>query len=275
MNSWRLATLGFASDLLANDLEAAESFVFNGAYSEFVLGEWRSCMLWNTSGDIAEGHLSSNDHAARLTAYGAAMPYLRAMIERTFRLDRLRFGRLARMMPNTVLVPHCDFLELDRGLVRIHVPLATSRACLNAEEDWVFHMAEGEIWHLDARRIHSAASTWDCARIHLILDFASCGGPEKTLRIDCTARATIPDDALVARPPLTPVEEASLMALGDVIDRFNHRDILAILIRKAFTRHMPLQSIFTWLAAMAERSGQADLIETIERQRRYYTVARG
>lgn len=274
MSTRRLAALEFASDLLANDLEVAESFVFNGAYSEFVFGEWRSCMLWNTSGDIAEGHLSNSDHAARLTAYGAAMPYLRAMIERTFRLDRLRFGRLARMMPDTVLVPHCDFLELDRGLVRVHVPLTTSRACLNAEEDRVFHMAEGEIWHLDARRIHSAASTWDRARTHLILDFASGGSPEKTLRIDCASCMTVPDDALVARPSLTPEEETSLMALGDVIDRFNHRDILAILIRKAFTRHMPLQSIFTRLAAMAERSGHADLIEIIDHQRRYYTVAR-
>ena len=274
MSTRRLAKLDFAPDRLAADLIAAESFTFNGAYSEFVLGEWRSCMLWNASGDVGEAHLSSGDQAAKLTAYGTAMPYLRSVIERSFRLDRLRFGRLARMAPGTVLVPHCDYLELGEGLVRLHVPLTTSRACLNAESDLVFHMATGEIWYLDARRIHSAASTWDRARIHLILDFASGSRPEELLRIDC-APAERPADALVALPPLTPAEEASLLALGDVIDRFNHRDILAILVRKAFTQGMSLRSVFTRLTEIGMRSGDPDLIETLERQRHYYPVARG
>lgn len=274
MRTTRLGIAELASGPLSSDLKGADEFTYNDAYSDFVIGDWRSCMLWNNSGEAADAKLSGGQYPARITAFGEAMPYLRSVLERTFRLDHLRFGRLARMMPGTVLVPHRDFLELNEGFIRIHVPLATNRLCLNAEENQAFHMATGEIWFLDARQLHSAASAWDRPRIHLILDFCLKDSPLDILHNPSQATSGIPEDAIMARPPLTPSEQAAIAALGDLVDRYNYRDILAVLIRKAFTRDLPLQSVFDQLELMAERSGDPDLIDTLKRERLYFTIAR-
>lgn len=274
MNTGRFARLSLDPDSLAADLRTISSFTFDSAYREFVFGEWRSCMLWNSSGSVDETHISSTEGAARPTVYGRAAPYLAGLVEQVFRLDRLRFGRIAQLMPGTVLVPHCDFLELSENLLRIHVPLYTSRTCLNAEESVVFHMDAGEVWLLDANRIHSAASFWDQPRTHLILDFAATGDIDDLLRIDVDGARAIPIESVAFRPTIAPDEVEALMALSRVIDHQNYRDIFALLIRKSFCRDVSLSTVYNWLAAIGQGSGNQALVEELERQRRYFLVCR-
>ena len=124
-------------------------------------------MLWNKSGDVEDNFLLDYDHPAQRTAYGAQMPYLVEVLRQTFDLKQLRFARLAKLTPGSVLVPHRDYLELKHDLTRVHIPLATDSACFSSEENTVYQMRRGEIWYMDATQVHSAASFSRKPRTHL------------------------------------------------------------------------------------------------------------
>ena len=101
------------------------------------------------------------------------MPELNAWIEATFRLDLLRLARI-HSLGDGVLIPHRDFVEfLDEkpAWTRIHIPIMTNDQCLHAEEDTVFRMRLGEVWHFDASRLHSATNFSAQRRLNLCLDF--------------------------------------------------------------------------------------------------------
>ncbi|MFF7231767.1 aspartyl/asparaginyl beta-hydroxylase domain-containing protein [Streptomyces sioyaensis] len=269
----RITALDLDTARLARDLACAERFGYNDSYSEFICGSWRSCMLWNRSGDVDDCFLEDYPGAARSTEYGDALPYLRELVGRHFRVEQLKFARLARLTPGSVLVPHRDYLELESDLTRIHLPLQTDADCFSAEEETIYQMKLGEVWFLDATRIHSAACRSDRDRVHLILDF-STSGPADALRPDSTVGSGIPEDSVVPRRALAPGEKKSFESLADVIDPANYQDMLAIVIKRYFDADLKAADVFSWLGDIAEASGRPELVAKAARHEEHCLVSR-
>jgi hypothetical protein len=274
MNTHRIACLQLDEQRLAADLRVALDFDYNDSYSEFFCGEWRSCMLWNGSGDVADTHLKDYIGAARMTEYGRRMSYVRELLEASFDLGQLRFARLVKLCPNSVIIPHRDYLELGEALRRVHLPLQTDSSCFSAQERTVYHMAAGEIWFIDATKVHSAASFSQRDRLHVILDFSQGDEIAPLLRVSVSPEQVIPASSQIPRPELDEQDYRALMALGQVIDEDNYRDILALLIRRYFRKVFDAASIFDQLVDMAHQAGKRALADTIIRHRDYYLVAR-
>jgi Aspartyl/Asparaginyl beta-hydroxylase/L-proline 3-hydroxylase, C-terminal len=274
LNTHRIAKIQLDFEALNRDLRRAEHFNFSDTYGEFICGAWRNCMLWNEQGDIAETLLSNHDSPAVKTAYGLDMPYVSEWISQTFDVQRLRFARLVKLRPNSVIIPHRDYLELGQGLVRIHVPLITDASCFSSDGEAVYQMKVGEVWFIDATRVHSAASFSQRDRIHLILDFANSGQTSPLRGVPWDRAATIAEDSLVTRSPLTDEEVSALMTLHHVIDQDNATDILALLIRKYFRSRFDAPRVFDLLLRIAELSGNRALHTDLRARADYFLIDR-
>jgi hypothetical protein len=274
MNTHRITTLDLDEGRLEADLNRARRFHFSDAYSEFICGSWRSCMLWNRSGDADDTFLKDSDQPARATACGKQMPYVAEVLARTFRLEHLRYARLATLAPDSVLLPHRDFLELRHELARVHIPLVTDSECYSAEERTVYQMRRGEVWFMDATKTHTAAAFSRKERVHLILDFTEVERIDTVLRQPVSGPRGIPPENLVARKPLEPGEQEAFFALARVIDLVNYRDVLALLIKKYFTTDLDAAVVYDWLADIARRSGNRAVAARVEDYREMCLVQR-
>jgi L-proline cis-4-hydroxylase len=274
MNTHRIAKVDLDTGRLALDLETAAGFHYSDSYSEFICGEWHSCMLWNASGKVEDTQLCDYSGAAQQTDYGKALPYLRELMEHTFDLSKLRFARLVKLRPNSVIIPHRDFLELGQTMRRVHLPLQTDAHCFSAEEATVYQMRTGEIWFIDASKVHTAASFSKRDRLHLILDFTQGDEIESVLNIEASGQQAIPAENIVARPAPDAAEEETIASFSHIVDLDNYRDILALLIRRYFRKAFHAATVFDRLLAMAERAGKITLVETIRRHRDYCLIAR-
>jgi hypothetical protein len=269
----RITTIDLDPHRLSGDLAVASRFGYNDSYGEFICGAWRSCMLWNRSGDIGDTFLEDYDGSARSTEYGAALPYLRELVERHFHLSELKFARLARLTPGSVLVPHRDYIELEEDLTRIHLPLQTDGECFSAEDETIYQMRLGEVWFLDATRTHSAASRSDRDRVHLILDF-STRLPAEALRSDLEIAGGIPQDSVVPRRALGPAERQSFEALSRVLDASNYQDVLAMVIKRYFEADVRASDVFGWMREIARASGRPELVAKAASHEEHCLVSR-
>src|ERR1700712_3182538 len=107
---------------LAMDLEQVEPYGFVASYGEFVCGSWRTCMLWNATGDGRDADIRDYSGPAQVTDHGRKLAYFEELLTSYFDMDKLRFARLTRLSPGSVVVPHRDYIELESELIRTHVP---------------------------------------------------------------------------------------------------------------------------------------------------------
>ena len=259
MSSYLLGTTSINPASTAVDLEQVEPFGYLDSYDEFVCGSWRTCMLWNASGDSADVQLCDYAGLAQPTEYGRRVGYLDTVIRSLFDIDALRFARLTRLGPGTVVVPHRDYVELESNLVRIHIPLVTANRAYVSETDTIYRMRVGEIWFLDATEVHAIANFSDTGRIHLLLDFAA-PDPWSIYRGNRPATEGIPMDSLVPRRRLRPGEPEAFIELARLVDATNLMDVLAMLIRRYFVAELSALDVFGWLRAIAEQSGDPDVV---------------
>jgi hypothetical protein len=260
----RMATMTLERERLAGDISRMNDFTFSNPYGEFIFGKATYCYLWNERGTVDDPFLSGNDCAARITEYGRRLTYLSDLISRTFNVARLRFARLAKLQPHSIIIPHRDYIELSTVLRRVHVPLKTDSEIFFGEMKTVFRMQPGEVWFLDASRLHSVASFSDQERIHLILDFAP-GANDDELFLDPSMRVGqgIPEQNIVHRTQLSKSEGDAFLALSHVIDRSNFKDILAILVRRFYRRDFSLDRVYGILLEIAHRSGDREVIDKV------------
>lgn len=175
------------------------------------------------------------------TKYAEQLPYLTELISQYFNLKYLNFARLA-IINNSVLIPHRDLLELGavpahaRNVHRIHVPLITHDNCYFWEENIVYQMRFGEAWFLDASRAHSAASLSEQDRVHLMLDFPDVENASQLIRFKKDDREEISPESIQARSALTEAERRELLALANVIDIDNFKNIFSIVIKKHYCK---------------------------------------
>jgi len=259
--SCRLATLRLDDASVRSELaEVQRSGAYRDSYTEFVCGSWRTCMLWNASGNAGDTRIHDYEGTARQTDLGRRLGGLVELVEATFDVTHLRFARLACLAPGTVVLPHCDYLELDAELYRVHLPLQTSALALTSEEQTVYRMGLGEIWFLDATRPHSIANFSSEDRIHLLLDFA-VDLPGSVLRDAPTGTPTFPSEAIVRRRGLRPSEPDEFLVLAKIIDVSNLMDVLAMIIKRYFVAEMDVQDVFRWLIEIAALSGDSDVLD--------------
>lgn len=83
----------------------------------------------------------------------------------------LRSVRLLRLGPGAIIREHRDYdLGVDRGEVRLHVPVRTHEAVDFRLRNRRVVMAEGEAWYLDLSQPHRVANRGDRDRVHLVID---------------------------------------------------------------------------------------------------------
>lgn len=258
-SSRRLGKVSIDPARVAADLARLEPAGYVDSYGEFVCGSWRTSMLWNASGETDDTRIRDYAGAAQLTDHGRKLGYIEELMTSTFNLDRLRFARITRLAPGTVVVPHVDYIELESDLVRIHVPLQTDPRAYASEEQTIYRMALGEAWFLDATRVHSIANFSEVNRLHLLLDFGG-GELDSIFLPGLSGPETLPPDAVVPRRPLRPGEKDALLALSQVIDPTNFYDVVSILIRRYFVAELDARDVFTWLSEIAAASGDETVI---------------
>jgi L-proline 3-hydroxylase, C-terminal/Aspartyl/Asparaginyl beta-hydroxylase len=249
-------------ELLAPDLRTMLTFTDeNHSYSEFHVGNWKTFVLWNQSGEEDDGLVANRLGAIRVTPRASRLDYVNRLIERTFHLDALKLVRLHRL-EDGVLIPHRDYVELRHDpvrWVRIHVPLQTNEGCLHSENDKVFRMRPGEIWHLNAAETHSACNRGQAPRLSLCLDFEIGDAPLETVLRHPVPRQRIEPPVIVERAPLTNDFLDGLYALRGVIGGTNYREIVSLLARVHFYRDVDIREFYRWLVDISEASGDGEL----------------
>lgn len=185
-------------------------------------------------------------------------------------------------MSDSVIIPHRDLLELSdlpddaRNAHRMHIPLATNDNCFFSEDNVVYQMREGEVWFLDASRIHSVAVLSQEPRVHLMLDFVNVPGDGPLARVDDAASEAdgIPAHRVVARPPLTDAERADLRKLAGVLTMDTFDEVFSIVIKKHFRRDGGEAFVWDTISAIARATGDADVLAHALDLQRHYTLER-
>lgn len=266
------ATYTLDDAALGADLHTLEKFPYTDTYGEFSCGAWKSIAVWNGTGHGLDTSLDSYTGDGRVTDMGHQLPYLRHLMEEHFDLSLLRYARVARLTPGSVLIPHRDYLELNSNLIRIHVPLETDSSCLNSDETTIYHMDAGEIWYLDATRTHSALSGWDRDRVHLVMDFRA-----ESLAACFAGDCGLPEIPSARRLPRRLVDPAALTAFehaGKLMDLHNHRDYLKIAIKTLFTSEISPEDVFDLWEAAARHSQKPELVDITTAARTYFLLQR-
>lgn len=274
MKSQIISSIKIDNSLLKNEIEKISEFNFCDTYKEYACGELKICMLWNKSGVFEDSLLTNYNGNALKTCYGEKLPYLSNLIDETFKIEHLKFARIIMLGSNTVYVPHRDYLELTSDFLRFHIPIQTDSFCFNSEENTVYQMKVGEIWYIDATKIHSAASFSEKYRMHLVLDFEYKPNIEDVLKIPVSKNAMIPEKSIAQREPAPSNFDEVLYTFSKIIDVTNCIDILSILIKQYFTKNINVEYIFDMFLKISILSNNKDVINKAKNLKEYCTKNR-
>jgi len=258
--SYIIGQIHFDHNKLRKDLFQLEDIEFSSAYQEYAYGNWKICALWNQNGCQDQAVISEYNEPATKTAIGHKLEYISSIINEYFNVSCLKFARIFSASNNGLVIPHSDYLELNKPFKRIHIPIQTDLFSLTSEEDKVFHMRLGEVWYLDASKVHSAACFSKINRLHLVLDFDTDFSVEKILlKPDHDKVNIIPK--LIEREKLSDDFIQKLLSLSNIICKENFRDIVAILAKVHFKKSVNASSMFDWLKIITEKTKDPFLIE--------------
>ncbi|MET8336067.1 aspartyl/asparaginyl beta-hydroxylase domain-containing protein [Streptosporangium canum] len=282
MRTQYVSTLQLDQARLAKDLEHALTFKFSEAYSNYLIGgPWKSAMLWATGGDEGDGLLTNYDYQDRstFTEYGRQLPYIQEIITSVANTTRLTFVRLA-VFAKSVIVPHRDYIELAeipqdaRSAHRLHIPLATHEDCFFSEDNQVYRMQAGEVWHFDASQIHSVASFSAEPRIHIIFDFADRPQDGPILTIPDEGNGTIEPGRIVQRPPLPDAERAALARLSTVLTMDTFNEVFAIVVKTHFRRDGGDGFVWETMLDLSRASADPAVLPHATELHQYFTLDR-
>ncbi|MFF0854543.1 aspartyl/asparaginyl beta-hydroxylase domain-containing protein [Streptomyces sp. NPDC003280] len=247
-------------------------------YDEFSNGFWKNIPLYNASGGSEDLLYRDLDGAAvRPTRHAEQVPYLDEIITTVYDQQRVQMAR-TRNLKNAVVIPHRDFVELDRELAlyfRTFMVLEDSPLAFHSDDDTVIHMRPGEIWFLDAAAVHSAVNFSDISRQALCVDLAFNGSfDEKEVFADASVYAPGATPELPDRKPFTAERAERIRSLADVIERENFRDILFLLAKVHFTYDVHPSETYEWLIDISKKAGDGKMVEKAERIRDFAIGAR-
>ncbi|MEM9952250.1 MAG: aspartyl/asparaginyl beta-hydroxylase domain-containing protein [Chloroflexota bacterium] len=268
MKSRIIGQIVFDEAKLAQELDVIATLPFNKSYSEYAIGDWRNCVLWNQTGNHDDTIFNDYEGLPKPTELGKKTTYISSIIEETFNLEYLRWARIF-LVKEGMLRPHRDYLEFeDQEFSRCHIPIQTDASSMHTERGNVFNMQKGEIWYLDASVPHSACSFSGIERMTINLDFFSGVPFEKLFKND--AYIEYKEPAMVDRPPLTDDYVESLLTMGDIIHDYNFQDVAAILSKVHYIRDCDPALTYDWLIQICERSNQPDLVTRAIDMKKYF-----
>lgn len=268
-----IGKLEFDNECLTKDLETIAKFpVLMEEYEEFGTGTWKNHSLWNNDGDFNNTQYQDFATPALITELGQQLPYINQLILDNFDTTYLKMVR-ARNLINGFVVPHKDFVELERAknhYLRVFIPLENNSDAYHSDEASVFQMQKGEIWRLDASIVHAAANFGQDSRVHLCLDFQL---PEALNSFSSIYLDEKLADAKVA--PTVPKREA-YMGLEEKLDNLAKSintdtllDTLVELSKLHFQYDVSIIDCYDWLLSVAEKSGNADVIRKCKQLKTY------
>ncbi|MFI5685497.1 aspartyl/asparaginyl beta-hydroxylase domain-containing protein [Streptomyces sp. NPDC051636] len=279
MRSHILGRIALDQERLRKDLDYLAAVpTVEEEYDEFSNGFWKNIPLYNASGGSEDRlYRDLQGTPAQPTEHVQQVPYLNEIITTVYNVERLQMAR-TRNLKNAIVIPHRDFVELDRELdqyFRTFMVLEDSPLAFHSDDDTVIHMRPGEIWFLDAAAVHSAVNFAEFSRQSLCVDLAFDGVfDEKEAFADTSvfAPGLIPDSP--QRKPFTKEREAGILTLSGVIGRENFRDILFLLSKVHYTYDVHPSETFEWLVAVSKGAGDDKMVEKAERVREFAIGAR-
>lgn len=277
MRTQRIAQLELEAERLALDLGLLPALELSTAYSHYICGgPWLSCMLWTIDGAAGDGELIHYQGAARpdWTPHAQRLPAVRRLIEHNFHLGKLKFARLAILLPGSVIIPHRDLLELDTPLHRLHVPLATDENSLFTERNIVYRMRRGEVWFMDASDVHSVACFSAQNRVHLILDFGDDAAVGEIMSIPHEAGDGIPSDCVVERPAIKPSERQALQGLSQILNERNYLKVVELVIHQHYRSNGGPNFVWSTLLDIAGSAPNQAAAELVREAHRYFLLER-
>lgn len=228
--------------------------------SEFTYGIWRSYVLWNGTGDLKDTTVREYQGSACCTALAAKVPYLESVLGAVFATEHIKWVR-AFQVSDGVLVPHRNLRDSCRSFMRLCFPIRTDPGCLHSENECVFHLRTGEVWHFDDFEVHSACSLSSFARVLICVDFDL---PENCFESAFRTGASNDDCLQPCFPRREPVDTQffeAVYSLGTLINWQNVRDIIQLLIKIHFYRDVEAIMFYDWLIEVAARSRIPKLLQ--------------
>lgn len=269
MRTQLLGRLDLDQERLSKDLERSLDLHYSEPYMEFNFGRpWKSVMLWAPGGGVGDDIIAHYDitKPSGVTAHGEYLPYISEIIQDNFVTENVTFARLA-VVSDMVMVPHRDYVELSgdahqRAAHRLHVCLATSEDCVFTDEDVVYQMKAGEVWFLDASRLHGAGVISPARRVHLILDLADVDTGQ-LLAFDATPSGGIPEASIRQRPPLSDQEREAVLSLASIVDLDNLSEIFALVVKKDYRAYGGPDFVWSTMREVARLSGNPEIVAKI------------
>ena len=165
----------FDAARLAADLERMEPSWWAKHLSDYHDGNWESISLFAPGGSHANQFSFGGDfeptEALRRCEY---IPQVLESIP-----GRKNRVRLLRLRAGGEIFPHSDPMhQIARGLIRLHVPIATNPAVSFQVHGLRLSMLAGETWFVDVRFRHGVKNAGDSDRVHLVVDVV----PDAALR---------------------------------------------------------------------------------------------
>jgi hypothetical protein len=260
-----------SSSELRLELDRLTAMELNQEYSDFTFGgSWSNCVLWNPTGDADDAELREFDGPSRPTGLARELPAIARLAEAVFDLRHARWVRVFKLSRG-VMLPHRDYLEMDEGFTRLHLPLQTDRTCLHSEGGHVYHMRLGEIWFLETDEVHSVCALGETTRISLCVDCAPGIGFEQLVRPSLAGEHP---PFLVDRAPYEGAGEAEVDRLVAGIDERTFREVVGTLSALHFRYDVHAAALYDWLVDGLTALGRDALAARAAHLRRYATEER-
>lgn len=130
---------------------------------------WKCLPLRSPGGDPARTDPGGPEVAAFApTHWLTRAPYLTRVLDDIPGI--MRSARLLTLAPGSTSPVHTDDVGLDRGLIRLHVPIVTNPQALVGLGSEVYNWQPGELWYGDFARPHFVENRGPDGRIHLVID---------------------------------------------------------------------------------------------------------
>lgn len=240
-------------------------------YDEFGQGYWKNLSLYNASGDASDTQYRNTDKCLP-TEYATQCPSIQKLVQQNFKLDNLKMIR-ARSLVDGLVIPHRDFVELDKKITyfRVFVALENNEEAFHSDEHGVFQMKTGEVWFLDAGISHAAVNFGLKSRMFLCLDFMYEGEFEYTdIFIDPSVLEEYRSSFYISREPfINSQKEEVISATSKILDRFTFKDVVFALSKYHFIYDLPVSSCYDWIISAAEHKNNIEIIKKAKSLRKY------
>lgn len=179
----------------------------------------------------------------------------------------------ARSLVDGLVIPHRDFVELDKATTyfRVFVALENNDEAFHSDESGVFQMMAGEVWFLDAGISHAAVNFGLKSRMFLCLDFMYEGEFEYTdIFSDQSSLENFRSSFHIKRKAFSEVSKKEVIsATAKILNHFTFKDIIFALSKYHFVYELPVSSCYEWIISAAEQAGNEEICRKAKSLRRY------